>query len=115
VEWLGYVSEEEKRSLFARALGVIFPPMDEDYGYVSLEAMLASKPVITCTDSGGPLEFVRDGETGLIADPTPAALATAMDILWDNQDQAKTLGAAGRAHYDSLEISWPKVVERLLA
>jgi glycosyltransferase involved in cell wall biosynthesis len=115
VEWLGYVSEEEKRSLYAHALGVIYAPMDEDYGYVTLEAMLASKPVITCTDSGGPLEFVRDGETGLIADPTPAALARAMDILWDNHDQAKTLGAGGRAHYDSLEISWPKVVERLLA
>ena len=40
------------------ALGVIFPPLDEDYGYVTLEAMLAAKPVITCTDSGGPLEFV---------------------------------------------------------
>jgi glycosyltransferase involved in cell wall biosynthesis len=115
VEWLGHVTEEEKRSLYARALGVIFPPVDEDYGYVTLEAMLASKPVITCTDSGGPLEFVRDGETGLIAEPTPAALATAMDILWENQDQAKTLGAMGRAHYDRLEISWSKVVERLLA
>jgi glycosyltransferase involved in cell wall biosynthesis len=115
VEWLGHVSEAEKRSLYAHALGVIFPPVDEDYGYVTLEGMLASKPVITCTDSGGPLEFVRHGKTGLIAEPTPVALATAMDILWDNQDQAKTLGAAGRAYYDSLEISWPKVVERLLA
>jgi glycosyltransferase involved in cell wall biosynthesis len=115
VEWLGHVSEEEKRSLYAHALGVIFPPVDEDYGYVTLEAMLASKPVITCTDSGGPLEFVRNGETGLVVDPTPVALATAMDILWENQDRAKTLGAAGRAHYESLEISWNKVVERLLA
>ena len=70
VEWLGHVSEETKRDLYARARAVVYPPIDEDYGYVTLEAMLASKPVITCTDSGGPLEFVRAGETGLIAGPT---------------------------------------------
>jgi glycosyltransferase involved in cell wall biosynthesis len=115
VEWLGLVSEEEKRALYARALGVVFPPLDEDYGYITLEAMLASKPVITCTDSGGPLEFIRHGETGLIAEPTPEALAAAMDRLWDACPQAKAMGEAGRAHYESLGISWPTVVERLLS
>ncbi len=59
------------RRRYAHALGVIYPPTDEDYGYVTLEAMLAAKPVITCTDSGGPLEFVTNDETGLIAEPTP--------------------------------------------
>jgi len=45
---------------------VVFPPFDEDLGYVTLEAMLAAKPVITCNDSGGPMEFVRDRENGLL-------------------------------------------------
>jgi glycosyltransferase involved in cell wall biosynthesis len=58
VEWLGQ-SQRKKRALYAHTLGVIFPPVDEDYGYVTLEAMLASKPLITCTDSGAPLEFVQ--------------------------------------------------------
>jgi glycosyltransferase involved in cell wall biosynthesis len=115
VEWLGRVSEAEKRALYAQALGVIFPPLDEDYGYVTLEAMLAAKPVITCTDSGGPLEFVLGGKTGLLTDPTPAALAAAMDDLWENRHQAKLLGEAGCAHYHSLRISWPNVVRRLLS
>jgi glycosyltransferase involved in cell wall biosynthesis len=115
VEWLGPVSEEAKRALYAHALGVVFPPLDEDYGYVTLEAMLAAKPVVTCTDSGGPLEFVRHGETGLIADPTPAALAAALDMLWAERQRAKVMGEAGRAHYDGLGISWPTVVKRLLA
>jgi glycosyltransferase involved in cell wall biosynthesis len=115
VEWLGYTTEEEKRALYARALGVIFPPMDEDYGYVTLEAMLASKPVITCTDSGGPLEFVCDGETGLITGPTPEALATAMDKLWADRALAEAMGEAGRIHYDRRQISWSTVVERLLS
>lgn len=115
VEWLGYMTEEEKRALYAHTLAVIFPPVDEDYGYVTLEAMLASKPVITCTDSGGPLEFVCDGETGLVAEPTPEGLATAMDRLWDDRAQAKALGESGRAHYSQLRISWATVVRRLLA
>lgn len=115
VEWLGQVSEEAKRDLYARARAIIYPPIDEDYGYVTLEAMLAAKPVITCTDSGGPLEFVRDGQTGLIAGPTPEELSAAMDQLWQKPGQARDMGAAGRALYDSLGISWEEVVRKLLA
>ena len=37
--------------------------------------MLAGKPVITCTDSGGTAELVRDGVNGLVVEPTPEALA----------------------------------------
>ena len=81
----------------------------------TLEAMLASKPVITCTDSGGPLEFVINHETGVVAEPTPESLATAFDSLWENRKQAKTLGEAGRARYESLNLSWETVVNKLLA
>ena len=115
VEWLGSVTEEEKRRQYAYALGIIFPPINEDYGYVTLEAMLSSKPMITCIDSGGPLEFVRAAQTGLIVEPTPEALAAAMDTLWENRAQAQAMGEAGRAHYDSQKIFWPQVVERLLS
>jgi glycosyltransferase involved in cell wall biosynthesis len=114
VRWLGPVSDEEKFRLYAHSLGVLFPPVDEDYGYITLEAMLSSRPVITCTDSGGPLEFVRDGQTGYVTHPTPEALAAAMDQLWEDRPQAKSLGEAGRALYDSLGISWPTVVKTLL-
>ena len=115
VEWLGQVSEDAKRDLYARARAVVYPPIDEDYGYVTLEAMLASKPVITCTDSGGPLEFVRAQETGLITEPTAAALGAAMDHLWANSSQAAAMGDAARALYDGLGISWAEVVRKLLA
>jgi glycosyltransferase involved in cell wall biosynthesis len=115
VEWLGHVTEEGKFRHYAHARGVVFPPLDEDYGYVTLEAMLASKPVITCEDSGGPLEFIRHEETGLIAKPTPEGLASAMDKLWSDREQAKKLGESGRAHYLALHISWSEVVKRLLS
>ena len=114
VEWLGSVSEEQKRDLYAHSLGAIFPPVDEDYGYVTLEAMLASKPVITCADSGGPLEFVVNHQTGLITQPTPESLAQAMDALWSDRRCAEAMGDAGRARYEDLRISWHNVVEKLL-
>jgi glycosyltransferase involved in cell wall biosynthesis len=115
VEWLGQVTEEEKRRCYAHARGIIFPPLDEDYGYVTLEAMLASKPVIACGDSGGPLEFIRHEKTGLIAKPTPEGLASAMDKVWSDREQAQELGEAGRAQYMALKISWSEVVKRLLS
>jgi glycosyltransferase involved in cell wall biosynthesis len=115
VMWLGAVSDSEKFRYYARALGVIFPPVDEDYGYITLEAMLSSKPVITCTDSGGPLEFVRDGKTGVVAAPTPQALAAAMDTLWEDRSRAKVMGEAGHKLYDSMDISWSNVVKKLLS
>jgi glycosyltransferase involved in cell wall biosynthesis len=114
VEWLGQISEDEKRRLYAEARGVLYPPIDEDYGYVTLEAMLAAKPVITCTDSGGPLEFVRDGETGLVAEPTAESLAAAMDQVWEQKEQARELGQRGRALYEKMGISWANVVRKLL-
>jgi glycosyltransferase involved in cell wall biosynthesis len=115
VEWLGQVSEEKKRDLYARARAIVYPPIDEDYGYVTLEAMLAAKPVITCTDSGGPLEFVHAGETGLIAGPAPEDLGAAMDQLWANRDKAREMGESARKLYDGLNISWKEVVRKLLA
>lgn len=115
VEWLGQITEEAKRDHYASARGVVYPPIDEDYGYVTLEAMLAAKPVITCHDSGGPLEFVEAGKTGLIADPNPECLATSMDQFWSKPDRAQRMGEIGRERYDSLGITWKNAVRKLLS
>ena len=53
------------------ASAVVYAPYDEDYGYVTLQAFLAGKPVITTTDAGGVLEWVEHEVTGLVAEPTP--------------------------------------------
>lgn len=115
VEWLGRIGEDEKRARYASALAIVYPPVDEDYGYVTLEAMLASKPVITCRDSGGPLEFVLDQTTGMITEPAPEALAAAFDFVWENREHAAAWGRAGRDRYQRLNLSWTNVVQRLLA
>jgi glycosyltransferase involved in cell wall biosynthesis len=115
VEWLGHIDEQEKRQLYAHTTAVVFPPYDEDYGYVTLEAMLSSKPVITCRDSGGPLEFVRHDQNGIVAEPTSAALAEAFDAAWREPLRMRHFGEAGRARYEAMDISWSHVVRKLAA
>lgn len=115
VEWLGLVNQQQKLACYAEAIAIVYPPIDEDYGYVTLEAMLSSKPVITCKDSGGPLEFVVNGVTGLITDPTPAALAGAFDAVWERRDEAAAWGQSGRKRYEGFNLSWETVVHKLLA
>lgn len=113
--WLrGRCSREEQLAWYAHALAVFFGPFDEDYGYVTLEAMCAAKPVITCTDSGGPLEFVRHEETGLVCEPHPQAVADAIERLWADRGWARSLGRQGRLAWEAAGISWDRVVQRLL-
>lgn len=114
VLFLGNISETEKIKYYARSLGVIYPPFEEDYGYVTLEAMLASKPVISCTDSGGPTELIKNRTTGIIVESNPNSIAAAMDELWEDIALAKQLGQAGTEYYQSLNINWSNVVTKLL-
>ena len=114
VRLIGRFSEQEKFTYYAQCLAVFFAPKDEDYGYITLEAMLSSKPVITCADSGGPLEFVEDQVTGYVCDPDPKAIARAIDKLYEDKPKAKSMGQAGYNKYHSANISWDNVIETLL-
>jgi glycosyltransferase involved in cell wall biosynthesis len=113
VRLIGAFDDAQRVALFAHALAVAFPGFDEDLGYVPLEAMYASKPVVTCTDSGGPLEFVVAGETGEVVAPTPAAVAAAIDGLAAKPARAQAMGAAGRERILALGLSWQRVVATL--
>jgi glycosyltransferase involved in cell wall biosynthesis len=115
IEYLGEISEEQKRDLYARCSAVLYPPFDEDYGYVTLEAMQSGKPVITCADSGGPLEFVVPGETGHVVPPDEDAIAEAIARIAARPDEAARMGEAGRSRLTDLDINWPTTVEKLLA
>ena len=97
--------------LYAGARGVLYAPFDEDYGYVTLEAFLAARPVITAKDSGGPLEFVRDGVNGFVCDVDAMALAAAINRLAD-RSLAERLGRAGQSV--ARTITWDGVIEHLL-
>jgi glycosyltransferase involved in cell wall biosynthesis len=110
-----WISEEEKAELFSRSLGVVYVPFQEDYGYVTLEAFHSRKPVITCSDSGGPLEIVDDGVNGLVVEPTPLALAAAIDRLRMSPDEAAVMGERAYETIPAKNINWDHVVSSLLA
>jgi glycosyltransferase involved in cell wall biosynthesis len=111
VELPGFVPDDALVARFGAARAVVYTPRDEDYGYVTLQAFAAGTPVITTSDSGGVLEWVEDGVTGVVTDPTPHAIAGAIDRLVADPELAAALGKAGRARVADLE--WGPVVERL--
>jgi glycosyltransferase involved in cell wall biosynthesis len=108
------VSDERLVQLYREALGVYFGPFDEDYGYVTIEGFAASRPVVTLSDSGGPLEFVREEETGLVRPPEPKAIAGAFDRLFADREGAARMGGAGHALVRAEVPRWPDIVTRLL-
>jgi len=112
VTFLGTVVDEDLIELYSGALAVIYPPYDEDFGYVTLEAFLARKPVITCSDSGGPNEFVADDVNGFVCEPQPEALAEAIRSLATDHRRAEAFGDAGREV--ASRITWEGVVDALL-
>ena len=112
VTFLGTVDDAALVDLYRNALAVVYPPFDEDFGYVTLEGFLASKPVITCRDSGGPTEFVVDGENGFVCEPSADAIGTAIARLADNRRQAAALGSAGREI--ASRVTWDGVIEKLV-
>jgi glycosyltransferase involved in cell wall biosynthesis len=112
VTFLGSVDDAALIELYAGALAVMYPPYDEDFGYVTLEAFLARKPVVTCTDSGGPNEFVVDGTNGFVCEPVPEALADAMRHLAIDRRRTAALGDAG--HEVARRITWDGVIETLV-
>jgi glycosyltransferase involved in cell wall biosynthesis len=113
VRFLGSVGDDDLLELYAGAMAVVFPPYDEDYGYVTIEAFLAHKPVITTTDAGGPNEFVVDGVNGFVVAPDAAAIGGAIAALASNPSRAAAMGDAG--YERAKTITWDGVIEALVA
>ena len=109
----GALSEAPLVDHLARCRAVCFPPLQEDYGFVTAEAFASGKAVVTCHDSGGPVELVRDGVNGFICDPTPQALAGALRKLMDDRSLAERMGA--EAYRSAGQMSWSDVVRILTA
>ncbi len=115
VEYLDYVTQEEKFDLYAHAKAVLFIPKDEDYGYITLEGMASSRPVITMQDSGGPLEFLEHDVNGIICESSADALAEVLDRIWETEGLAEKLGEQARIKLDGMNIRWEHVVETLVS
>jgi glycosyltransferase involved in cell wall biosynthesis len=114
VEFRGWVSEADKAELLANCAGTLYLAKDEDsYGYSSLEAFHAGKPVITLTDSGATRELIEDSVNGRIVPPRPEALAEAMGRLVRDRQRAEEMGENARRTPEARGITWDHVVEKL--
>lgn len=109
---LGAVDEENLMSHYSRCLAVFFCPFNEDYGLVTTEAFSSKKAVLTTTDSGGPSELVKDGESGFVVEPNPQILAEKMDLLAENKNLAEKMGNNGYKFISSL--NWQETVKKLV-
>lgn len=108
----GFVTDDELIDHYANALAVVYAPFDEDYGYVTLQAFLAGKPVICAKDSGGVLEWVEDGVTGIVTDGSAEAIGAAIDRLAADRALAARMGEEGRRRVAGL--AWAPVVDTLI-
>jgi glycosyltransferase involved in cell wall biosynthesis len=113
VDFLGAVDDERLLTLYRDALAVLYPPFDEDFGYVTLEGFLSRKPVVTASDSGGPNEFVVDGVNGLVCAPAAEAFADAINALARDKRRAAAMGSAGFER--ARAITWDGVIEKLVS
>ena len=97
VVFLKSVPQKELLGLVSRCVCVVHAAAHEHFGYVPLEAMAASRPVVVA-DCGGPAEIVVDGVTGFVRPPTPQAFADALARLIVDPAAARNMGRAGREH-----------------
>jgi glycosyltransferase involved in cell wall biosynthesis len=109
----GPLTDDTMLDHLARCRAVCFPPVLEDYGFVTIEAFSSGKAVLTCRDSGGPAELVTDGLNGLVCDPTPESLAGALRTVAGDAALAERMGAEARRAAE--RITWPDAVRQLTA
>jgi glycosyltransferase involved in cell wall biosynthesis len=111
ITFTGRLPDAELLDHLARCRAVCFPPFEEDYGFVTAEAFASRKAVITCRDSGGPAELVENGVSGVIAEPTPPALAAALRRVMDDPATARRMGDA--AFTAGAKLNWRDAVSQL--
>jgi glycosyltransferase involved in cell wall biosynthesis len=111
VNLVGTVSQPELLHYLSHCRAVCFPPLNEDYGFVTVEAFASRKAVVTCSDSGGPAELVRDGVNGFVCVPTSEAIASRLRELMDDPALAERLGH--QAYLRGSALTWPETVKQL--
>jgi phosphatidylinositol alpha-1,6-mannosyltransferase len=118
VEFTGAVSDAERDAWLDRAWLFALPSRGADdvaagegFGIVYLEASAHGLPVVA-GDSGGALDAVVHGETGILVDPTDsAAVADAISGLLLDRQRADALGEAGAEW--ARKFAWPAIAQRV--
>ena len=103
----------ELEAAFAAADVFVLPSVHEPFGIAALEAMARGIPLIA-SNVGGLPDFVKDGENGLLFDPSdPANLVRAFDRLVAlPPERIEAMVSAARATAD--QFTWRSVIDRLM-
>ena len=103
----------ELEAAFASADVFVLPSVHEPFGIVALEAMARGIPLIA-SNVGGLPDFVKDGENGLLFDPSDSAnLVRAFDRLVAlPPERVEAMVSAARATAD--QFTWRSVIDRLM-
>ena len=78
-----------------------------------MESILSKKPIITCTDSGGSLEFIENGVNGYVVEPAPEKIGESINKIF-NEGSAKKMGEIGYKKFKNNFQSWDTVIKRLV-
>lgn len=114
VEWHGQV--EDPFAHYRSADIFALPSRHEGTPNALIEAMSCGLPAIVSDGSPGPLELVRDSETGLVVPVDDSvALATALECVANDPGLRKRLGEAGRLEVRRFELpltlaAWDEII-----
>jgi glycosyltransferase involved in cell wall biosynthesis len=109
VIFAGFVPEDELAAHYAAASVYVHTGRAESFGLAVLEASKAGLPVVAVAE-GGPLEILKEGETGFLVAPDPAAIAPKVNYLLAHPEEASRLGRGGAAYVES-RYTWQKGAE----
>ncbi len=111
VEFRTLISDEELVRLYNQARLTVYTPVMEPFGFVPLESMACQTPVVGVRE-GGVRESITDGDTGLLVDREPEALAATIGMLLDRASEADRLGHNGRSCVEA-HWTWEKSIENI--
>ena len=112
-ELLGFLPDEDLLRRLSAARAVFYAPYDEDYGYATIEAFLAKKPVITCDDSGEVKSFVEETGSGFVSDANPGSIASNLCKVYD-MTESELVEMASHGYEVAKGITWDKILSKLV-
>lgn len=112
IRYLGFISPQEKKDLFAAADIMAMPSRTDSFGIVYLEAWLKGKPVIGVRAGGVPA-VIGDGADGFLIDFGDVDdLAAKIAVLLEDKTLATRMGAAGLAKVEQ-NYTWTRVYAKI--
>jgi glycogen synthase len=109
IVWINSLLREDQYvELYSNARVFVCPSVYEPFGIINIESMACETPVVA-SRTGGIVETVVDGETGILVEPgDPGEIATAVNRLLRDREMADAYGRNGRKRVEQY-FSWSSI------